>query len=75
MHAPIGAFGEFRIMRHHQYGATFFSSEARENIKHRGSIACVQIAGGLIGQNDGGVIRKRAGNGGALAHAARKLFG
>jgi hypothetical protein len=74
MHPPIGAFGEFRIMRHDQYGAAFFGSEAREYIEHCGGIARIQIAGGFIGQNNGGVIRKRAGNGGALAHAARKLF-
>ena len=74
MHAPIGAFGEFRIMRHHQYGAAFFGSQARENVKHCSGIACIQIASGFIGQDDGGIIGQRACNGGALAHATRKLF-
>jgi hypothetical protein len=41
MHAPIGAFGEFRIMRHHQYRAAFFGGEALENVKHRRGIARV----------------------------------
>lgn len=74
MHAPIGAFGKFRIMRHHQYGAAFVGSQAREDIKHCRCITRIQIAGGFIGQDDGGVIGQRTRNGGALAHAARKLF-
>jgi hypothetical protein len=49
MNAPIGAFGEFRIMRHYQYGAAFFRSQARENIKHGSGIARIQIAGRFIG--------------------------
>ena len=61
-------------MRHHQNGAAFFGSEVLENIKHRRSIARVQIAGGFIGQDDGGVIGQRSRNGRALAHAAGKLF-
>jgi hypothetical protein len=48
MHAPIGAFGEFRIMRHHQYRAAFFRCQARENIEHGSGIARIQIAGGFI---------------------------
>ena len=56
-------------------GGFFFASEAGDEVDDGGAGSGVEIAGGFVGEKDGGLVDKGAGDGGALELSARELVG
>ena len=58
----VGAAAHLLVVRHHQDGAALLM-EVGEQIEHDLLVGGVQVAGGLVGQNDFGIVHQRAGDG------------
>src|SRR5690348_1418293 len=72
--AAIGKRADGRVVRDHENGVAFamqFAEEADDGLL----VGLVEIAGGLVGENQLGVINQSAGEGDALLFASRKLAG
>ena len=65
--------GRLRVMRDHQYRLLELLVRAPQHLQHGIGIGSVEVAGRLIGKNNGGAGNERAGNGNPLLLAARKL--
>ncbi len=72
---PSAALGDMDIMRDDQYSGTESRVQAANERENFGAGMGIQVAGGLAGQQDRRVNRKRASNGAALPLAARKFIG
>ena len=68
----VGQPGHNRIMRDHDDGATL-GVHLTQLAQHDFFILCVQVAGGLVSQNDMRIVDQSAGNADALLLAAGKL--
>src|SRR5690606_37396822 len=67
-----GVLGNRRVMRDEDDRPAFLI-ELREQRQNFRAALAVERASRLVGQNDGGVVHERAGNGHALLLAAREL--
>ena len=65
----------FRIVGDHQDGLAQPAVQIAQNVENRFGVLGVQIAGGLVGQENGRVVHDGAGDGDALLLAAGKLVG
>ena len=76
MHAQeaSGATGDIQVVGDHDDGLAG-AVEVREEIDDAGAGGEVEVAGGLVGEEDGGVVGEGAGDGDALAFAAGELDG
>ena len=72
--AAIGAAADALVVRDHQDGAAL-GVEVGEEIEHDLLVGGVEVAGGLVGEDDLGIVGEGAGNGDALLFAAGKLAG
>jgi hypothetical protein len=63
--------GGFGIVRNHKDGLAQPLVEIAKQLEDRAGVNGIEIPGRFIGQQDGGVIDDRAGNGNALLLAAR----
>jgi len=72
--AAVGKSADGWIVRNHENGVAFgmqFAKQANDGLL----VGLVEIAGGLIGENQLGMIDQSAGKGNALLFASRKLAG
>ena len=72
--AAVSLTRDVRVVRHHQDGVSGVVQFA-ENLDDDGFVGFVEIAGGLVGQNDFWLIDQRTRDGHALLLAAGKLRG
>jgi len=70
----IGGSGNFFAVGDENDGGFFFSGELGDEIDDHGAGGGVEIAGGFVGEKDGGLVDQGAGEGGALELASRKLM-
>src|SRR5204863_8311891 len=64
-----------RVVRRQDEGQVLVAAETRDQIKDQRRVLAVQIAGWLVGKQDGRAIGKAAGDGDALAFSAGELGG
>lgn len=62
-------------MGDHEDGLAFFAGEGAEEFEDEVGVAHVEVAGGFVGQDDGGGVGEGAGDGDALLLAAGELVG
>ncbi len=67
---PVAACGDARVVRHQQHRAAERLVEAAEQREHLVGGARVEVAGGLVGQQDGRADHQRPGDGYPLLLAA-----
>ena len=72
--ADVGATAHLFVVSHHQ-DSTALLVQVGEQIQDDVLVGGVQVAGGLVGQDDLGVVHQRARDGHALLLAAGKLGG
>lgn len=65
--------GELEVVGDEQERGTAAGLDGEEELGHCASGSLIEIAGRLVGQEDVGLVRERAGKGHALLLAARKL--
>ena len=70
--AAVGQFAGVLVVRHHHDGAALRMQIAQQS-EHDALIFGVEVARGLVGQNDLRIVHQRPRNGDALLLAARKL--
>src|ERR1700730_3541193 len=70
--ATVGLASDVGIVRYHQHGVTS-AVELAKNFHHDGFVLFVEIACGLVGENELGVIDERTGNGDALLFATGEV--
>ena len=70
----IAAVGEAAIVRGHQQRDAFVGGDVEQKLKDGGAGVLVERAGGLVGEQNFGVVHQRAADGGALAFAAGELL-
>ena len=73
--AAVGGGGDRLAVGDKENGGFFFASEAGDELDDGGTGGGVEIAGGFIGEKDGGLVDEGAGDGGALELSARELVG
>ena len=73
--AAIGGGGDIDAVGDQDHGGLFPAGEGGEEIDHGGAGSGVEIAGGLVGEEDGRAVDESAGEGGALHLAAGELMG
>ena len=69
----VGNRGRFRVVRNHQHGLLQLAAGSSQHSEHGVGVLGIEIAGGLIGKNDGWPCDQGSGNGDALLLAAREL--
>ena len=74
-HMPAGITGDVRFMGHQDDGDPGLLVELLEDFHDLQARAGVQVPRGFIGQNQGGLVHKSAGDGHALLLAAGELAG
>ncbi len=72
---PVAARGQLLVVRHHHEGGAGLAGQLHHPREDLVGGAAVQVAGRLVGQHAGGPGDQGAGDGHALALAARKLGG
>ena len=72
--AAIGELADGRIVGDHEDGVAF-AVEIAQQANHGFFVGFVEIAGGLVGENQLGMIDQRASDGDTLLFAAGKLRG
>jgi hypothetical protein len=70
----IAAGGESAVMGGHDEGDAFGGGDVEEQLKDGGAGGFVEGAGGLVGEQDGGVVHEGSAEGGALALASGELL-
>jgi hypothetical protein len=70
----IAAGGEGAVMSGHDEGDAFGGGDVEEQLKDGGAGGFVEGAGGLVGEQDAGVVHEGAAEGGALALATGELL-
>ena len=73
MHDAVGVGGGFRIVRDHDDGLSQLLVQLTQHLQHNFRIPGVQVAGGLIRQDDLGLVDDGASDGHALLFPAGKL--
>ena len=71
----IGGGGDLRVVRNQQDGRAKFAVETREGGTKLGGGGRIQVASGLVGQDDVRVHREGPGDGGALGLTAGEAVG
>src|SRR5690625_228156 len=76
-HADPGRheYGFVNVVGDKQHGLAFAFPDAQQQFMHQYACLIVQRAEGLIQQQNARIVGQRAGDGGALLHAARQLLG
>ena len=74
MKDAVGVRGHFAVVRHQNHGLPF-GMEPLDQLHNLGAGARVEVAGGLVGEQDGRVAHQGARNGHALALTSGKLIG
>ncbi len=69
-HRTVREGSGFRVVRDHHDGLPGLLVEGPQNIEHGLRVARIEIAGWLIGEQDGRFVHQRASNGDALLLAA-----
>lgn len=69
----IGGGGDAVAMSDEDNCGFFISGKLGEELNHDGAGGGIEVAGGFIGEEDGGAVDEGAGDGGALELAAREL--
>ena len=69
----VGDGGGLGIVGDHEHGLPEFAVGEAEHVEDRVGVFGVEIAGRLVGENDGGLCNQRAGDRNALLFAAGKL--
>src|SRR6185312_9414694 len=72
-HHPLTAFGQTVFMSDQEQGRAAFGIQAEHQLADRRAIDAVEIAGGLVGEQDLRPRRQRPGQGHALLFAAGQL--
>jgi hypothetical protein len=72
--SAIGGSGNFFAVGDENDGGFFFSGELGDEIDDHGAGGGVEIAGGFVGEKDGGLVDQGAGEGGPLELASGKLM-
>ncbi len=73
--AAGGAGGDFGIVGDEDEGCTLFLIHLEEEVEDDGAVGGIEVAGGLVGHEDGGAEHEGAGEGDALLFAAGELDG
>src|SRR3989454_7262339 len=73
VHDAVGVGGGFRIVRDHDDGLSQLLVQLTQHLQHNFRIPGVQVAGGLIRQDDLGLVDDGASDGHALLFPAGKL--
>src|SRR5574338_780671 len=71
---PLGARRDVRLVRHHDHRLSL-GMQLAEDRHDLGARGAVEVAGGLVRQQDAGPVHQRPGDGHALALPARELVG
>lgn len=67
----ISALGKIWVVRDGDDGLAIFVGNFTKNIKNKIGVSFVEVAGGFIAHDDGGVIDERTGNSHALLLPSR----
>src|SRR6202035_4754819 len=70
----VGVFGDIGLVGYEDDGIAFFVEAVEEGHDLDAGLG-VEVAGGLVGEDDGGVVDQGAGDGDALALTAGELVG
>ena len=73
--SAVGSGGDRLAVSDKEDGGFFFASEAGDEVDDGGTGSGVEIAGGFVGEKDGGLVDEGAGDGGALELSTRELVG
>ncbi len=71
----VGVGGEDRVVGDEDEGCAFGLVEVEEELEDSGAVGGVEVAGGLVGEHDGGAEDEGAGERDALLLAAGELDG
>ena len=72
---PVGAGGYFGGVGDNDYGDALLPVKAGENVDYLFAGAAVEVAGGFVGEEDGGFFDEGAGDANALLLAAGEFCG
>ncbi len=72
---PVAAGSKVKVVRDQDQGGAQFAIELEQQFADRFRSVVVQIAGGLVGQQQPRAVNQRAGDGDTLLLATRKLTG
>jgi hypothetical protein len=70
----VAAIGEAAIVGGHEERNAIVRCDVEQELKYRGARVLVERAGGLVGEQNFGMIHERANDGGALTFAAGELL-
>jgi hypothetical protein len=73
--APVGGLGHFFAVGDKDHGGLFSAGEGGQEVDHGSAGGGVEIAGGFVGQKNGGAVDEGTGEGGSLELAAGELVG
>ena len=75
MEDAVGDLGGFGVVGDHQDGLVELAAGGAEHLEDGVGVLGVEVAGGLVGEDDGGAGDEGAGDGDALLLAAGELVG
>ena len=71
----VGDLGGLGVVGDHQDGLVQLAAGLAEHVQDGVGVFGVEVAGGLVGEDDGGAVDEGAGDGDALLLAAGELVG
>ena len=71
----VGDLGGLGVVGDHEDGLVELAAGVAEHLEDGVGVFGVEVAGGLVGEDDGGAVDERAGDGDALLLAAGELVG
>lgn len=73
----VGGYGLYfsKVVRHHDYRFALFARDVGEEAHHKLRIVAVEVAGGLVGQEEWRVWGEGPRNGHALLLSAAEFYG
>ena len=69
----VAILGGLGIVRNHEHGLPQILVRLAQHVEHYARAFRIQVAGGFVGEHDGGAVDESAGERDALLLAARKL--